>query len=274
MPFLERDFGTTHYKIDGSEHKECVLLIHGGSMGLWQYEPITELFSNHGLCVIRYDLIGHGLSSYPEDEFHFSLLEGQSIEVFDTLCRQFDTVYVIGHSLGAAVAASLLAHRETEITKTVLTAPMLDFISTELSTKVLRTPYLGYSLMGMLGRFYLKQRRLNCLANSGAMHLKEQLENQYSRTDYWKVILKLLRGDALESKERLYEALQQKDVSIIYGTSDHVIPEHHFKSIQQLMSIANDKVRTLQGSPHDLFLKSTNQTFDTIIDVLGLSATP
>lgn len=79
-----------------------ILLIHGmGSCSaLWTY--LARYLSNRGFDVVAPDLLGHGLSSAPNNptSYHFQSLVEDCLIVFDHFVRQPRRCVIIGHAYG------------------------------------------------------------------------------------------------------------------------------------------------------------------------------
>lgn len=57
--------GRCHYRIDASSTGRPLLLIHGATMGCWQFDRVVPHLAAAGLRAIRLDLYGHGYSDRP-----------------------------------------------------------------------------------------------------------------------------------------------------------------------------------------------------------------
>ncbi|MGO1297322.1 MAG: alpha/beta fold hydrolase [Vibrio sp.] len=98
-----------------------LILLHGtNSDGEGSYGNIHPYFSNDRIVIIP-DYAGCGDSSLPENELSVELLVDQILAIFaDSGYEKFD---VVGHSLGAVVAAVLASKHPHYINKLVLSAP-------------------------------------------------------------------------------------------------------------------------------------------------------
>lgn len=89
----------THCRIEGDG--PALILIHGVGLDLTQWEPQVKALARH-FTVIRYDMLGHGLSAKPPGERSLKDFVGQ----LDNLHRylQLDQAAIVGFSMGGLVA--------------------------------------------------------------------------------------------------------------------------------------------------------------------------
>ncbi|KAJ8304058.1 hypothetical protein KUTeg_017641 [Tegillarca granosa] len=97
-----------------------LFFIHGvgGSSNIWVSQ--IKHFSSLGYEIVCPDLIGHGLSSAPDDKsaYRFDEILEDIEELFDKYCKRSN--FVIGHSYGCAFATVLARKRPRRVTKLVL----------------------------------------------------------------------------------------------------------------------------------------------------------
>jgi pyruvate dehydrogenase E2 component (dihydrolipoamide acetyltransferase) len=107
----------------GAEHGGAgapLLLVHGfgGSLASWQLVTPTLARTRP---VIAFDLPGHGESSQAVGEGSVAFFAGVTAGLLDAL--DVPCAHVVGHSLGGAVALSLLAHKPEKVRALSLLAP-------------------------------------------------------------------------------------------------------------------------------------------------------
>ncbi|GAA0517716.1 alpha/beta hydrolase [Pigmentiphaga daeguensis] len=99
-----------------------VLLLHGGGPGTCGegWTPFVAACSGQRQYLAP-DHLGFGYSDVPDIDYGGNMLAQRVIELMDTLC--LGRVALVGHSMGAAVAAAVAAARPESISHLVLIAP-------------------------------------------------------------------------------------------------------------------------------------------------------
>ncbi|MGD8978245.1 MAG: alpha/beta fold hydrolase, partial [Gammaproteobacteria bacterium] len=138
--------GVCHYRIDGPDDGPVLLLIHGATVPAWEFDRIVPYLTAAGLRCVRPDLFGHGFSDRPPLAHEYELFVRQLSELLDRL-ELNGPVALLGHSLGAAVAARLLAAQPARFAAAVLAAPLVDFTVQNPMARLLNVPLLGELLM-------------------------------------------------------------------------------------------------------------------------------
>jgi pimeloyl-ACP methyl ester carboxylesterase len=102
----------------GRRHDPVVVLVHGWGGRGTQLKGFIEPLLARGFSVVTYDAPGHGMTGGPESSLpHF--LRG-----LEAVLDHVGPVHaLIGHSMGAAVAAMIMSRRADQIGRGVLIAP-------------------------------------------------------------------------------------------------------------------------------------------------------
>ncbi|KZX74406.1 hypothetical protein A3715_15375 [Oleiphilus sp. HI0009] len=257
--------GITTFRIDqGSESGRNILLIHGGSMGSWEFNSIKELLKRDGNVVYRYDMLGHGLSERPKGAFTFDMLVEQGIDFIDKIIRD-KKFEIIGHSLGGAVSAAILKERYEKITHAHLVTPMLNFSATNPVSSVMKSRFLGYPFMTLIGRHYLKYRRKDRLKKAGATDLIPEFNRQYNMKGYWQSILKMEQHGILECKKEVYASIKglEHKVTIYEAENDKIIPHKDINEICEALG-PNHKRMLIEKTGHNVFITHSKIIKDII----------
>jgi pimeloyl-ACP methyl ester carboxylesterase len=135
-----------NYEMIGYGEKKIVLL-HGFGTSLHTWDDIKELFPKDEFTLYLIDLKGFGNSSKPEDDKYTiqeqSLIVKQFIKDINT-----DSLYLIGHSFGGAVAlvtqiSLLKENSKTKISKLILIDCLAYMQDMPVFMEYLRTPLLN-----------------------------------------------------------------------------------------------------------------------------------
>ena len=90
--FIELPCGNTHYELKGDG--ESVVLVHGYATPYSLYEKVFEGLVANGYKVLRYDLLGRGLSERVEAVYDPALFARQLRELTEALIGE-ETFYLL-----------------------------------------------------------------------------------------------------------------------------------------------------------------------------------
>ena len=140
-----------------------ILLLHGlgGFLETWWYN-IAPLSKHY--CVYALDLPGHGLSDRPKDCYTVSHCSECLLGIINAL--QLDTVTLVGHSLGGAIAINTTVTAPERVTKLILvdSAGLSDDVP--LAFRVTTVPYFGDMAMKLAWRLLSEQAVKRLFRNS------------------------------------------------------------------------------------------------------------
>lgn len=115
--------GLTHYRLEGPESGELVILIHGGMVsGMFAWEKNFRFLTEKGYRVLMYDLYGRGFSERTEEAYTPELFFRQFQELTDSLHIN-KPFYLAGLSLGSMVAIDYAKKYPQEVKKLMLLSP-------------------------------------------------------------------------------------------------------------------------------------------------------
>lgn len=120
LPTLEVGGVTIAYRTDGPPDGPVIVLLHALASSSATWSRLTRALVASGRRVITPDLRGHGRSAWTGD-YRLDSVQRDVIGVLDALdVAEFD---LIGHSLGANIAALLAGRRPDRVRKLVLEDP-------------------------------------------------------------------------------------------------------------------------------------------------------
>ena len=185
--------GLTHYRTEGPEDGTPLVLLHGATVSLWTFDFLVPLLGPLGFRTLRFDLFGHGLSDRPATAYTLELFTRQTTELLEAIRFPRPTA-ILGHSVGAAIAAALCASGAAAIEQLVLIAPMLNFNATTAWSRALRCPGLGEILLQLLAKPAFVRRRRTRYARIGHPQLAERFLEQASYDGFWSAMLSMVRS--------------------------------------------------------------------------------
>ena len=108
----------------GRENSNPVVLVPGWGCGAWIFHDILPHLALSGFHAMAVELKGHGLSDKPDDKHEYTndAMRDHLAEIVDAL--GLDRTHMIGHSMGAAIAAELAAAEPERISSLVLAGPV------------------------------------------------------------------------------------------------------------------------------------------------------
>jgi pimeloyl-ACP methyl ester carboxylesterase len=251
--FLSLTEGTTHYRSDGPIDGAPIVLIHGATVPCWEFDRLVPLLTAAGFRSLRFDLYGHGLSDRPCGDYSLDRFTRQTKE-FVAAMELRGPLMILGHSMGAAIAAAVTAADPQRIRRLVLAAPMLDFNSTSAWCRAFRVPLVGDALMRFVGLPGLVRRRRRRYARIGAQHLIPMFIEQVSHTGFGRALLSMMRTNALGDQSAHYAALRDWSSSllVVTGENDAVIPAAHIARIRNLLP--KHDYHEIPGAEHNQLL--------------------
>ncbi len=115
--FVRLASGVVHYELAGPAGPRTVVMVHGGSVPYYIWDPTFEALVRAGFRVLRYDLYGRGWSDRPDAIYNADLFDGQLEQLLDALAIT-GPVDVVGLSMGGPISAAF-ANRHSERVRTV-----------------------------------------------------------------------------------------------------------------------------------------------------------
>lgn len=118
--FAETAGGSLRYLRLGEGEGPAVVFVHGygSDLNVWAYNQ-PQLAAAHDTVAL--DLPGHGASTKAVPDGSVAALAGSLAQLFEAL--DLDRVHLVGHSLGAALAARLAIDRPERVASLTLIAP-------------------------------------------------------------------------------------------------------------------------------------------------------
>ena len=108
MPNIDVNGTNLHYRFDGPEQGQVVMLSNSLASTLAMWEPQIAPLTGAGYRVLRYDSRGHGLSASPEGPYTIEQLAGDVVALMDGL--GLARVHFCGLSIGGMVGQMLGTH--------------------------------------------------------------------------------------------------------------------------------------------------------------------
>jgi pimeloyl-ACP methyl ester carboxylesterase len=234
--YVELGAGVTHYRIDGARDATPLILVHGATVPLWEFDFVVPELTRAGFRTLRFDLYGHGLSDRPAIDYTLDLFVAQTLELLAAVSFPRPAA-LLGHSLGAAIAAAVAAREPDAVGELVVVAPMLNFNARSAWARAFKRRGAGELLMRFFGVPALVRRRRARYARIGRPRLTELFIEQASFDGFGRALLSMIRAETLGEQGARYAALRAlgRKVLVISGGADTVIPAEDVARVRELL---------------------------------------
>jgi pimeloyl-ACP methyl ester carboxylesterase len=225
--FAELSQGVTHYHLSGPVEGPLVVCVHGLTTPSFVWAPLTKGFVACGFRVLLYDLYGRGFSDRPNGPQDKGFFNTQLDDLLVHL-RVDAPFYLIGYSMGGAIAAGFVATYPTRVRRLVLLASAGMTLRQTGMLRVIRD-------RGLLGRWlmlaaYPVQLRRGIRAERAMPGANPEISTgqaaQLTFRGFVPAVLASLRGILRRPLEGEHLAIRQSGLPIlaIWGGDDAVIP--------------------------------------------------
>src|SRR6185503_14306180 len=188
--------GLTFCQREGPPDGIPLVLVHGATVPSWEFDFLVPPLLRAGFQTLRFDLYAHGASDRPQGEYPLERFKRQLIEIIDATGFPQPAI-LLGHSFGAAVAASVAVSSPDKASRLVLVAPMLDFNATSSWTTLFRLPGIGELAMHAFGVPALIRRRRRRYAGIDKPQLTPRFIEQCADRGFGRGLLSMIRTGAL-----------------------------------------------------------------------------
>ncbi len=224
VDYVRLTAGTTHFQQAGPAGGPVVILIHGATVPMWDWDPQFTWLAHKGLRVVRYDQFGRGFSDRPPGAYDRAFYRRQLLELINKL--KLGKVHLVGHSFGGALAVDFAAHHPGLVKGLVLIAPMVNSVKGDTGIRLIRLPVIGGLLLRLIGVNAMAKR-----ADKLLRHLPRGADYSRRFRDQFKVkgteaaILAMFRSDAMRDYRPSYARVGRAGlpVLVIRGERDRDI---------------------------------------------------
>jgi len=263
--YISLSDGVTHYRFDGPENGQVVVLVHGGTAPSWVWDEQIQALSKAGFRVLSYDKYGRGYSDSPDVNYDQELYQKQLFELTDKLGLT-EPFNLIGMSLGGGTVTNFTSRYPDRVRKLILISPVIN--NYKVST-VFRIPVFGEFMARIIGIRVIIDRFKSLY--EGHPNLEKYLKLYIEQTTYkgfQRSLLSMIRNDALGDYSDAYQAVgkQKRDILLIWGSDDSEITEEMINDIKTL--IPSIKYMPVEGVGHGILFQKSDKINKFIIDFL------
>lgn len=268
---IKLEDGNCYYRIEGPANGPLLLLLHGATVPGWIFDRLTPLFNTAGWRTLAPDFYGHGYSARPRVNYDYELFQRQIIGLLSALNIN-QPIALLGHSMGAAVAARLVNAEPHRFNCLVLAAPLLDFSSNSLMARIAAIPMLGEVLMPIFIKPMLMRRRAKRYRNIEDGRWVEMFRQQLKIPGFGYALLSMIRQGTLANQSITYELLAtqaQRDILIMRGCDDVIFPHDQFLRIRQILP--KSQSIEIEATQHAFVLTDPDKLVPVILKFLKSS---
>lgn len=224
--FIQLSDGYTHYRLEGPVAGPPVVLIHGFSTPLFNWDHTVPALVRAGFRVLRYDLYGRGVSDRPRVNYTRDLFDRQLLELLDAL-NVGCPADLVGLSMGGAVAVIFAARHPERVGKLALFAPAGFPVNIPLTGKLVRLPVLGAYLLRAVGdRSLIDSVRKALYAPDKFPEYIIKYTEQMTYHGYKRALASTLRHFDLSNQVAEFQkaGLHPRPVGLFWGRNDQIVP--------------------------------------------------
>ena len=260
--FAELSQGVTHYHMTGPSDGPLVVCVHGLTTPSFVWSQLTKRMIDDGLRVLVYDLYGRGYSDRPDgpnDKKRFN-------QQLDDLLVHLDIeepFFMIGYSMGGAIASGFAATYPARVRKLVLLATASITLHQTPLLRVIRERGI-FGTWLMLAAFPKQIRKGIRAENETGQAPPEIIEGQKAQLAYKgfvPAVLASIRGILATPMEGEHLTLHRAGLPIlaIWGGEDTVIPE---SAMGQLAAWNRDVIHeVIDDAGHGLPYTHTDEAY-------------
>ena len=268
--FINLPCGNTHYEIKG-EGELCVL-VHGYATPYYIYDKVADELVKNGYRILRYDLLGRGLSERVRAKYTPELFAAQLKELTQALFPG-EKFYLFGTSMGGTIVNAFCAAYPEYVKKLILLAPAgMDNFRPPFYMYLTSFPLVGDILFAVLGNKILLK---NCAremkySTDEIDYYLESFAKSIKYKGFPKCTLSSLRNTILKTKKATayYKRTAEHGIPVLclWGTEDITMPFYQSERFREVMPDA--ELHALEGSGHIFLFDEIEKTMQFTIPFL------
>lgn len=261
--------GSTRYQLSGPG-KETVVLVHGFSSPYFIYDNLYDMLVWAGYRVLRYDLIGRGLSDRPKMKYDADAFVRQLDELTDRLLPG-EKFTLIGTSMGGIISARFVQMHPDKVTRLILLAPaVMDTFKAPLSFKLCRIPIIGHTVFRLVAPYPIISHCADEL-RLASNYEKDRYILRFTDFARYKGYMRALASSLsdcildYDTAMNAYRAVRTsgKPMLVIWGTDDHTMPYYQMERMKEICPDA--KYITYEGSYHMFVFDEPDRVMEDMI---------
>ena len=269
--FIALPCGNTHYELAG-EGTPCVL-VHDYATPYFIYDKLFDALVENGYRVLRYDLLGRGLSERVDAVYNADLFARQLKELTDAVFPG-EAFHLFGTSMGGTVTATFCARCPGRAKSVIWLAPAgMDTFRPPFYMKLANIRGIGGVIFRMIG-----EKTLLAKCASEATHVSEAETDAFMEKFAYALqykgfvdcTLSSLRNTILKTDEAtgcyIETAKQGLPLLCIWGEEDKTMPIYQAARMEAVCPQV--KLVRFAGSGHIFVFDEGDRTADVVLPFL------
>ena len=224
--YLQGPLGTTHYQLLGEADEPVVVMLHGASIGLWDFDLQIGALRNAGFRVLRFDSLGRGLSDRPNFAYTRSVYVSQLEQLLERLSID-GPVFLMGHSLGGATATEFAAGSPERVHAMALISPVVNPVNMKMPLFICNTPVIGDFLLrtGMISALHSRANAQWRHSSVDVAKYDRLFQRAISIEGYEHAACSMFRTSAMGDYRDSYKAVGEHNIPglMVYGGEDETV---------------------------------------------------
>jgi pimeloyl-ACP methyl ester carboxylesterase len=215
-----------------------VILLHGIAASATTFDKVIPPLSEHHRC-ISIDLLGFGSSPSPEGAEYTIEEHVASLVVTIASLKLRAPFILVGHSLGALLAARYAANYPALVSRLVLVSPPVYVASSEISDPLVRTQVGLY----MKAYEFLRTNKEFTIANGARIAKLLQISTIFELSEKnWDPFILSLKN-CIESQTTVSDiAAVNVPIDVVYGALDQFITPGTMRIVEQMRHVTMHRV--------------------------------
>ncbi len=269
--FLALPSGKTHYVLEGAG--ELCVLVPGYATPYYLYDKVSETLVQNGYQVLRYDLMGRGLSERVKTDYTPEFFATQLQEITEAVLGD-QPFYLFGTSMGGSITSTFAAQHPDKVKKLILLAPAgMDSFQPPFYMKLADMPLLGDLIFAVAG---VKLSMGGCAKE--LLHADQAVKDDYVRKfahdaqykGLARCLLSSLRHTILKTEHTTenYKKLAEKKIPtlVLWGTLDATMPYMQMERMKEVLPEAT--FVTFEESGHIFLYDEGERTMEQVLPFL------
>jgi pimeloyl-ACP methyl ester carboxylesterase len=257
--------GVTAYHVEG-ERGPWVVLVNGLLTPMYPWESLSSALAAAGYRVLRYDLLGRGLSDRPALRYDLALFTRQLHQL--TRALGIEAAHFVGWSMGCVICSQLALEHPELVQKLVLIAPGL-FMDPPLVLRVASRLPFSRHIIGAAARVFTELLPWQHVSQAAlrpayTRRLREQLRYPGLGDSFASTVTHYPFGAGPE-----YRSVgdHPRQVLLLWGDRDTATPYANAPRVLALFPRA--ELVTLRGARHAPHVDRAGATEAAILELLG-----
>ena len=269
--FIDLPCGFTHYELVG-EGAPCVL-VHGYATPYFIYDKLFQTLVDSGYRVLRYDLLGRGLSERVDTVYSAELFARQLFELTNAVFPDMP-FHLFGTSMGGTVTATFCALYPGRAKSVIWLAPAgMDTFRPPFYMKLANIRGIGGVIFNAIG-----EKTLLSKCASEATHILQDEIDAFMRKfayalqykGFVRCTLSSLRNTILatEKATKAYAAVGAQGLPLlcVWGEEDKTMPIYQAERLQEVCPQV--QLVRFPGSGHIFVFDEGDRTADVVLPFL------